>query len=81
MAHLRAELFIPLDGNWQHIDKEVKSLDELERYNTAAAIAAMKREYPDADGFIPMIGSDMDMTVLVSRKKQKILAIADLRPW
>ena len=77
----RAELFIPLDGNWQHIDKEVKPLDELERYNTAEAVAAVKREHPKADGYMPMIGGDVDMTVLVSRKEQKILAIADLRPW
>ena len=53
----------------------------MERYNTAEAATAVKREHPKADGYMPMIGGDVDMTVLVSRKEQKILAIADLRPW
>ncbi|MDO4642850.1 MAG: TfpX/TfpZ family type IV pilin accessory protein [Cardiobacteriaceae bacterium] len=76
-----AELLISIDGNWQYFEKEIKALDDLLQYNSKDMVEKIKLKYPNSDGFMPMIGVDVDMTVLVSRKEKKILAVVDLRPW
>ncbi|WP_225757230.1 hypothetical protein [Cardiobacterium sp. Marseille-Q4385] len=53
----------------------------LGKHNPQAAVDEILHQYPQADGFLPMMGGDLDMTVLVSNKEQKILATVDLRPW
>lgn len=77
----RAELYQPIAGHWQDFAKEVLPLNDLGKYNSQAVVDEILRQYPQADGFLPMMGGDWDMTVLVSNKEQKILATVDLRPW
>lgn len=77
----RAELYQPIAGHWQDFAKEVLPLSDLGKHNPQAAVDEILHQYPQADGFLPMMGGDLDMTVLVSNKEQKILATVDLRPW
>ena len=77
----RAELYQPIAGHWQDFAKEILPLSDLGKHNPQAAVDEILRQYPQADGFLPMMGGDWDMTVLVSNKEQKILATVDLRPW
>lgn len=54
---------------------------DLGKFNPQEQVDAVLQEYPEADGFLPMMGGDLDMTVLLSNKEQKILKVVDLRPW
>ncbi len=77
----RAELYQSIDTHWSEISKEILPLEKLSKYNIKKEIDAVLLKYPEADGFLPMIGGEWDMTVLVSKKEQKILSVVDLRPW
>ena len=77
----RAELYQPLEGHWQDFSHEVRSLQDLGKFNPQETVDAILQKYPEADGFLPMVSDDWDMTVLLSQKEQKILDAVDLRPW
>ena len=77
----RAELYQPIEGHWQEIAHEIRPLADLGKFNPQEQVDAVLQEYPEADGFLPMMGGDLDMTVLLSNKEQKILKVVDLRPW
>ena len=77
----RAELYQPVEGNWEYFSKEILPLKKLNKYNIKKQVEDILEQHPEADGFLPMIGGDWDMTVLVSKKEQKILDVVDLRPW
>lgn len=77
----QAEMYQSIEGHWQDIAKEILPLNDLNKFNDTESVRNVLKKFPDADGFLPMIGKDWDMTVLVSNKSQKILGIADLRPW
>ena len=77
----RAELYQPVEGHWQEIAHEIRPLADLGEFNPQEQVDAVLQEYPEADGFLPMMGGDLDMTVLLSNKEQKILKVVDLRPW
>lgn len=77
----RAELYQPIEGQWENFSKEILPLEKLSKNNIKKQVEEILAQYPDADGFLPMIGGEWDMTVLVSRKEQKILDVVDLRPW
>jgi len=77
----RAELYQPINGHWEDFSKEILSLEKLGKYNIKKEVEEILKKYPEADGFLPMIGGEWDMTVLVSQKEQKILSVVDLRPW
>ena len=78
---LRAELYQPIDGHWDEFSREIQPLNKLGNYNIKKEVETVLAKYPEADGFLPMMGGEWDMTVLVSRKAQKILGVVDLRPW
>lgn len=77
----RAELYQPLEGHWQEFSQEVRPLQDLGKFNPQEAVDAILQKYPEADGFLPMMSEDWDMTVLLSKKEEKILDTVDLRPW
>lgn len=77
----RANLFRSLQDNWNSFVREIQPLTKLNKFNSAQQVANTLASYPQADGFLPLRAPSVDMTVLVSRQQQEIVAIVDLRPW
>lgn len=77
----QAALFIPAEDNWQVFDKEIISLGRLRNFNEGDEVDATLSEYPEADGYLPVMGGEIDMVLLVSKTRRKFLKIVDLRPW
>ena len=44
-------------------------------------LAALKKKYPEANGWFPLKASVEDMVVLINKEQGKVIAIVDLRPW
>lgn len=77
----KAELFISMNKNWDNFSKEIQPLEKLIKFNNKNIVKKILEKYPDADGYLPLIGVDLDMTVLMSKKGRHIIKIVDLRPW
>lgn len=77
----KAELYVPIEDHWADFMKEIEPLSKLSNFNSQEDVDKILAEYPEADGFLPMMAPDLDMTVLVSKKEHKILGTVDLRPW
>ena len=63
---------------------KIRSLDELERYNKnqAEKVASLIGRYKQQDvGYLPLRGTQQDLTVIVRRDTAEVLSIENLRPW
>lgn len=53
----------------------------LNSFNDHAKVDLVLKQYPLADGYIPMSAKNQSMVVLVSKSEQKVIAIVALAPW
>lgn len=58
-----------------------RPLDELRRYNPERSVAEVRRRWPAADAFLPMMARGKPMTVLINREAAAVVAVVDLQPW
>lgn len=80
-AGMRPALYEPIDRNIPRIIKQKLPLSDLEKFNDKQAVSSVLAQYPNADGFLPMRASQVDMTVLVDSQDRDFLQVVDLRPW
>lgn len=70
------------------IEEKVKSqmqktaipLSELNKYNDNSKVSKILTQYPEANAWVPLKASAVDMVVLLDKDMQ-VVKIADLRPW
>lgn len=77
----RAELYEPLQKNIDIIIKEMKPMSDLARFNDETLAKQIVAKYPQADGFLPLIASSKNITVLIDSKNKTVVSIIDARPW
>ena len=53
----------------------------LKRFNDHAKVDLVLKQYPLADGYIPMSAKKQSLVVLVNRSEQKVIAVVALAPW
>ncbi len=53
----------------------------LKRFNDPAKVDQVLKQYPLADGYIPMSAKKQSLIVLVNKSDQKLIAILALAPW
>ncbi len=80
-AAMRPALYAPLEDNMQRVIREKLPLTDLNKFNDGAKVEQVLAAYPNADGFLPMRASEVDMTVLVDSKDSSFITVVDLRPW
>lgn len=78
---MRPALYAPLIENMDRVLKEKLPLSDLNQFNDKSMVELMLAKYPNADGFLPMRASEVDMTVLVDSKDKDFIKVVDLRPW
>jgi hypothetical protein len=81
-VHHRPEYYISLDQitkeDWERI---VNPLENLYKFNEKEAIEKTLANYPDANGWAPLIATQQDKVVLLGEERTTPLAIVALKPW
>lgn len=75
------DLYQPLSAQKDAIQARVLPLHELTLFNPANQVEPFLRQYPQADSWLPLKGTQQDMVVLMQRDSAVPVAIIDLRPW
>ncbi|WP_347460788.1 TfpX/TfpZ family type IV pilin accessory protein [Acinetobacter sp. ANC 7454] len=78
---MQPTLYEPIIKQSQLIRKNSHNLNELEQYNPKMVVERILIEYPEANAWLPLKASEIDMVVLINKQKAKVVKIVDLRPW
>lgn len=77
----RPERYVEMNQAKSKIQQRGISLKELNDVNNKEEVANILAKYPEANAYLPLKASAVDMTVLIDKNKSKIIKIVDLRPW
>ena len=77
----RPERYVGLSQAKSQIQQRGVSLKELNQVNNKEEVANVLAKYPEANAYLPLKASIVDMTVLINKDTAKIVKIVDLRPW
>ncbi|WP_180129995.1 TfpX/TfpZ family type IV pilin accessory protein [Acinetobacter sp. YH12072] len=78
---MQPTLYEPIIKQSQLIRKNSHDLNELKQYNPKMVVERILIEYPEANAWLPLKASEIDMVVLINKQKAKVVKIVDLRPW
>lgn len=78
---MRPSLYEPLSNQFPTIIAKSQTLSKLYQFNDKQSVDEVLKNYPTATAFIPLKAYEVDMTVLIDSKEEKIVTIVDLRPW
>lgn len=78
---MRPALYAPLADNMDRVIQEKLPLTDLNKFNSKAEIDKILAKYPNADGFLPMRTSEIDMAVLIDSKDKSFIKVVNLRAW
>ncbi len=53
----------------------------LNKFNNPQKVKALTSQYPQADAFVPLLGKQKPLVVLIRKAEANPLAIVDLSPW
>lgn len=73
--------YIPFNTVRYELVKNSQNLEDLYDYNEKYLVDSILKKYPDADMWIPLKASFLDMVVLINKEKAEVVKIVDLRPW
>lgn len=77
----RPERYVDFSNAKSLIQTKAQKLTDLNKYNTSKDVEEVLVKYPQADAFLPLKASEVDMAVLVNKKSGSVIKIVDLRPW
>lgn len=77
----RPERYVPLEKVSAEIQSRSKQIKELNDYNDKDTVRQTLKKYPDANAWLPLKASSVDMVVLINKEKAEVVKIVDLRPW
>ncbi|AUC06730.1 MULTISPECIES: TfpX/TfpZ family type IV pilin accessory protein [Acinetobacter] len=75
------ERYVEFTQAKNQIQQRAVPVEELEQYNSKTEVNKTLAKYPNADAWLPLKASSMDMVVLISKEKAEVIKIVDLRPW
>lgn len=75
------DLYETLEQNAAIIHKEMKPIAQLTKFNDEASVKPILAKYPNADYFLPIVASEVNMTVLLDSKDANFAQVVNLRPW
>lgn len=80
MTNANPALYESVARNIDIIKQTMKPIDRFAKLNGERADEILK-QYPNADGFLPLAGSAKTLTVLVDTKNKQFVAVVDANPW
>lgn len=75
------QLYEPLEKNMDIIIETMKPIADLEKFNDKALAEQIIAKYPQADGFLLLVASEKNISVLIDSKNKVFVAVVDARPW
>ncbi|ENU29011.1 hypothetical protein F991_03135 [Acinetobacter sp. CIP-A165] len=78
---LKIERYTSLDRAKVRIQETAQDLELLKQFNDPQAVQKTLAKYPQADSFVPLKATAVDMTVLINKETGEVVKIVDLRPW
>lgn len=75
------QLYEPLEKNMNIVLQEMKPISDLFKFNDKKNVDEILVDYPQADGFLLLVASEKNITVLIDSKNNVFVAVVDLRPW
>ena len=76
----RPEAYVPLATRREQVLSRAQPLDRLTKFNDSQEVARALVGYPEATGWLPLKGEEMDQVVLLDAQG-KVLAAVALAPW
>ncbi|MEG2299423.1 MAG: TfpX/TfpZ family type IV pilin accessory protein [Acinetobacter sp.] len=77
----RPERYVEISQAKSKIQQRGIGLKELNEVNNKEDVANVLAKYPEANAYLPLKASTIDMTVLINKNTGEIVKIVDLRPW
>ncbi|NAR62637.1 type IV pilin accessory protein [Acinetobacter haemolyticus] len=77
----KPERYVDFSKVKPQMQQHAKTLDELKQYNDPVVVKETLAEYPQADAFVPLKATAVDMTVLINKETGDVIKVVDLRPW
>lgn len=77
----KPERYVPLIKVKHQIQQRAQNLELLKQFNDQQSVQKILAKYPQADAFVPLKATAVDMTVLIDKEKGEVVKIVDLRPW
>lgn len=77
----RPNLYRPLTSQNAEIRQRALPVQELEKFNAPEQVQRVLKDYPQADGWLPLKAVAEDMVVLINTDTAEVVSIVDLRPW
>lgn len=77
----KPERYVALSEVKQQIQQRAQSLNELNQFNAKQDTDKILNQYPEADSWVPLKATTVDMVVLMNKEKGQVVKIIDLRPW
>lgn len=75
----RPERFVELNQQSEKIMSSAKPIQQLNQFNSLDSVQKIIKQYPQANGWIPLKAVKQDMVVLMNQKQ--VVKVVDLRPW
>ncbi|NAR18858.1 type IV pilin accessory protein [Acinetobacter haemolyticus] len=77
----KPERYVPMAEVKHQIQQRAQNLELLKQFNDQQSVQKILAKYPQADAFVPLKATAVDMTVLINKEKGEVVEIVDLRPW
>lgn len=77
----KPERYVPMAEVKTQIQQRAQNLELLNQFNDSQSVQKILAKYPQADAFVPLKATAVDMTVLINKEKGEVVKIVDLRPW
>lgn len=77
----KPERYVPMAEVKHQIQQRAQNLELLKQFNDQQSVQKILAKYPQADAFVPLKATAVDMTVLIDKEKGEVVKIVDLRPW
>lgn len=75
------DTFVPLEAMAAELKANARPMSELAAHNEAAALAQLKQQWPDADGWFFLRGKTQSGIVLINRQNARVLALSTLKAF
>lgn len=77
----KPERYVPMAEVKHQIQQRAQDLKLLKQFNDPQAVQKILAQYPQADAFVPLKATAVDMTVLINKETGDVIKVVDLRPW
>lgn len=77
----RPERYVPLENVKAEMRSKAQKINMLSNYNDQFSVNQTLKKYPDANAWLPLKASAVDMVVLINKEKAEVIKIVNLRPW